>query len=96
MKRTNSNKIGTLIEEFIKEQGLEEGLQRVRIFQAWDLIVGAQFAQYTTAKFFSNGTLYCTINSSMVRNQLYFRKDDIVAQLNKMLNGQIITKLVLK
>ena len=96
MQRTNTNKISTLLEEFVKEQGLEDGLLRVRIFHTWDLIVGEQFAKHTSSKFYSNGTLYCTINSSMVRNQLYFRKDDIIAQLNKMLNQQFVNNLVLR
>ncbi len=96
MLRTNSNKIGALLEEFIKEEGLEEGLERVRIYQCWNLVVGEQFAQYTSSKYYSNGTLFCTIKSSMVRNQLYFMKDDILAQMNKMLNGTVVRNLVLR
>ena len=60
------------------------------------LIVGENGARETSGKYFKDGTLYCTINSSIVRSQLYYRKEDIIAQLNKMLNSDIVKKLILK
>ncbi len=96
MQRTNANKISLLIEQFIKEQGLAEGLERVRIFRAWDLVVGETVAKATSNKFFKDGVLYCTINSSIIRTHLYYNKEDILAKLNKMLQSDIINKIVLK
>ncbi len=96
MKRENTQLISAILKEFIKEEHLEDGLQRVRIFQAWDLIVGEAGAKATSNKFFRDGILYCTVNSSIIRTQLYYRKEDIVAQMNKMLNGEIVLKLILK
>ena len=96
MKRENTQLIKAIIEEFIKEERLEEGLNRTRLFKAWDLVVGEIGAKATTNKFFKNGVLYCTINSSMIRTQMYYRKEDIIAHMNKMLNGPTVTKLILK
>ncbi len=97
MKRENTQLISEILKEFIKEEHLEEGLERVRVFQAWDLVVGATGAKATSNKFFRDGILYCTISSSIVRTQLYYQKDAIVAQLNKLLNNSTpITKLILK
>ena len=96
MKRENTQLIKSIIEEFIKEEHLEEGLNRARLFKAWDLFVGEIGANATTGKYFKDGVLYCTINSSMLRTQMYYRKDDIIAHMNKMLNETIVTKLILK
>lgn len=96
MKRENTQLIKAIIEEFIKEERLEEGLNRTRLFKAWDLVVGEIGAKATTNKFFKDGVLYCTINSSMIRTQMYYRKEDIIAHMNKMLNGPTVTKLILK
>lgn len=96
MKRENTQLIKTILQEFIKEEHLEDGLQRVRIFKVWDLVVGEAGARATSNKFFRDGTLYCTITSSIVRTQLYYRKDDIAAQMNRMLSGNIISKIILK
>ena len=96
MKRENTQLIKDVLQEFIKEERLEDGLQRVRIFGAWDLVVGDAGARATTNKFFRDGVLYCTINSSIIRTQLYYRKDDIALQMNKMLNDNIVSKIILK
>ena len=71
-------------------------MERVRIFKTWDLIVGDAGARATSGKFFKDGILYCTITSSIIRSQLYYRKEDIVVLMNKMLNSDIIKKLILK
>ena len=96
MKRENTQLISVILKEFIKEEHLEEGLEGLRIFKSWDLIVGDAGARATSNKFFKDGVLYCTISSSIVRTQLYYRKDDIVVLMNRMLNGEIVKKLVLK
>ena len=89
MKRENTQLIKDVLQEFIKEERLEDGLQRVRISGAWDLVVGDAGARATTSKFFRDGILYCTINSSIIRTQLYYRKEEIVLMINKMLNDNI-------
>ncbi|MBQ7772669.1 MAG: DUF721 domain-containing protein [Bacteroidales bacterium] len=96
MKRENTQLISAIIKEYIKEAHLEEGLQRVRIFQTWDIVVGEAGAKATSNKFFKDGILYCTISSSIVRTQLYYRREDIAAQINKMLGSNIVSKIILK
>lgn len=96
MKRENTQKLATIIAQFIKEEGLEEGLKRTRVFNTWDIVVGEAGARATVNKFLRDGVLYCTINSSMVRTQLYYRKEDIVSQINSLLSSEIVKKLVLK
>lgn len=96
MKRENTQLIKDILQEFIKDEHLEDGLQRVRIFRTWDLVVGEAGARATTNKFFRDGILYCTINSSIVRTQLYYRKEDIALQMNKMLNDSLVSKIILK
>lgn len=96
MKQENSKIISLVIAEYIREMGLEDGLQRVRIFRTWDLVVGERVAKATSYKFYKGGILYCTINSSMIRMQLSYRKSDIIAQINKMLSANLINNIVLK
>ena len=96
MKRENTQLISVILKEFIKQEQLEDGLERLRIFKTWDLIVGDTGARATTNKFFRDGVLYCTISSSIIRTQLFYRREDIVSMMNKMLNGDVVKKLILK
>ena len=74
-----------VIDEFIKSAKLSSGLNTQRVFAAWDACSGA--APFTLKRFFRGGTLYVTLNSSVVRNQLYFQKDTLVEKMNAWLSG---------
>ena len=83
MPRKQAQTMEELISEYIRQMKLTPRLNRERIFAAWDEASGA--GRYTVARYFNNGTLYCTIGSSMVRNQLYFQKDVILETMNEIL-----------
>lgn len=96
MQRTNTNKMALLIEQFIKEEGLAEGLRTVRIYKAWDLAVGDFFKAHTVSKYYNNGVLHCTFDSSMVRNQLHMMQEDIIAKINHQMGSEVVTRLVFR
>lgn len=109
----NGNRIGRkeaqgmeeLVTQFISEMKLTSGFNRQRVFEAWDVVSGA--SGYTVDRFFRDGNLYCTISSSVVRNQLYFQRDVLVRKMNEFLDkdsmmvrdsddGPVIRNLILK
>ena len=96
IQRTNTTNLSVLIDHFIKEQGLEEGLKQVRIFKAFDILIGVKGSKFVGNKYFKNGILYCNVTSSMFRTNLEFQKCEIISKLNKMLNEEIITDIVLR
>lgn len=94
-----------LIAQYIREMKLASGINCQRVFEAWDKVSGA--SAYTVGRFFRDGMLYCTISSSVVRNQLYFQKDILVEKMNEYLDkdellvrdnleGPVIRNLILK
>ena len=72
-----------LVSEYIREMKLTSGLDRQRVFAAWNEVSGA--SRYTIGLYFRNGMLYCTLSSSMVRSQLYFQKELILKKMNDLL-----------
>ena len=94
-----------LIAQYIREMKLSSGFNCLRIFEAWDVVSGA--SRYTIDRFFRDGMLYCTISSSVVRNQLYFQRDVLVKKMNEYIDkdemfvrdakdGPVIKNLILK
>lgn len=68
------------VDDFIREMKIAAGLNTRIIFSAWDEISGA--AEFTSSRFFRDGTLYIGLKSSVVRNNLYFRSDSIIKAIN--------------
>jgi len=93
---TKGNRIGRkeaqgmmeLVEQYIREMKLTSGFNRQRVFEAWDVVSGA--SRYTVDRFFRDGMLYCTISSSVVRNQLYFQRDILVRKMNEYLRSDAV------
>jgi hypothetical protein len=77
-----------LVRAYIKSMRLAPGLNTQRIFAAWDACSGA--APFTLRRFFRSGTLYITVSSSVVRNQLYFQRDLLVEKMNAWLSGDTL------
>ena len=96
MKRENAKKLEVLIEQFVRSEGLSEGLLRVRIFEAWDIVVGTDVAKCTGNKFFKDGKLFCSIGSSVIRSQLWFQRDTIRDDINSLLSGDHVKEIILK
>ena len=78
-----------LIEEYIREMKLSAGLGRLRVFAAWDQVSGA--ASCTLAKYLKKNILYCNISSSALRQQLYYRKAEILHGMNELLKEDNIS-----
>lgn len=73
-----------LVKEYIKSMKLSAGLNTQRIFAAWDACSGA--APFTLKRFFRGGKLYITLSSSVIRNQLYFQKAELMEKMNTFLS----------
>ena len=72
-----------LVQMFIRSMKLSAGLNTRRIFEAWDQASGA--SRYTLRRYFRDGKLHITLNSSMVRSQLGFQKTELVDRINEIL-----------
>ena len=71
------------IQEYLKAAKLSSGLNTQRIFAAWDAASGA--GRYTVRRFFRDGRLYITVDSSVVRSQLSFQRDVLIEKINALL-----------
>ena len=74
-----------LVQLFIRSMKLSAPLNTRRIFDAWDQASGA--SRYTLRRYFRDGKLYVTLNSSMVRNQLGFQRAARVDRINEILRS---------
>lgn len=83
LKRKTAASIGDLMMEYIKHSPLAPQLNSRRIFEAWDAASGAE--RYTIRRFFRDGKLYITVNSSVVCSQLQFQRDVLVEKMNEIL-----------
>ncbi len=83
INRKNAVSMEEAMMEFLKATRLGSQHNTHLVFKAWDDASGA--AKYTLKRYFRDGKLYITLNSSVIRNQLSFQKDSIVEKINGIL-----------
>ena len=96
MERKDIQRIGSLMEQFIKANNLEEGLARYRLIKSWNELLGVTVAKKTRSLRIRNRKLYVTLHSSVVRHELEMIKDSIVPKLNEAAGMKVIDGIVLK
>jgi hypothetical protein len=85
IRRKEALTMEEVVEEYVKSAKMAAGLNTQRIFTAWDECSGA--GPFTLKKYFRSGTLYITLSSSVVRNQLSFQKEALIGKMNVWLSG---------
>ena len=85
VRRKEALTMEEVIEEYIKSAKIASGLNTQRIFAAWDECSGA--GPFTLKRYFRSGTLYVTLSSSVIRNQLSFQKEALIEKMNACLSG---------
>lgn len=89
--------VGDMISDYLKQNGMMTGgLLAGKVLRCWEKALGGSVAKATMDKHFSNGTLYITMSSSIVRNVLMQDREAIIKRINEEAGGEYVKKLVLK
>lgn len=96
-KRHNSHiPMSDALGEFIKENKLQKGMDKVNAKDAWVKLMGNGVNNYTTAVELRNETLFVSLSSSVLREELSLGKTKIIAMLNEELGKELVKKIVLR
>lgn len=97
MKRNNEHlKLSDVLKEFVDENRLQEGLDKVDVKEAWSSLMGNGVNHYTTNVQLKRDTLYVDLSSSVLREELSYGKEKIITMLNDHLGKQLIQKIILR
>ena len=81
------------INRFLKNKGLEKGVNQQNAIIIWEDIVGKTIASNTTAKTVEHGILTIKTASPSWRQELVFKKHDIIERLNAKLGKNTIREI---
>jgi len=96
-KRNNEHvSIKDVLKDFVDTNNLQTGLDKVNVADTWANLMGNGVNNYTTAIQLKRDTLYVQLSSSVLREELSYGKDKIIAMLNESLGKDIIQKLVFR
>jgi len=97
MPRHNEHiSLSDALKEFIKENKLETGMDKVNVKDVWVSLMGNGVNNYTTDVQLKNTTLYVSLSSSVLREELSYGKEKIIKMINEELGKELVKSLVLR
>lgn len=92
MFRRPVENLDKLLNQFLREEGLETPLLQRRLLAAWDEVAGTVVSRYTGSKFIRNQTLFVQITNPALRAELAMKRCELLVKLNQKAGGtQIVT-----
>jgi predicted nucleic acid-binding Zn ribbon protein len=96
MRRKNTELLSEIIRQMLKDQHLEKPLYEKRIIDAWTSVLGPQIEKYTSHLEIKNAILYVSINSAVLRHDLFLSREGIKNALNKEVGHEVINSIVFR
>lgn len=92
----NESAIGDILNEIIKTNKLEPGLNQISVADAWKNLMGNGVNNYTKNVLLKGSTLYVELTSAVLREELSYGKDKIIRMINEELGKEIVKDVVLR
>ncbi|MFP2996428.1 DUF721 domain-containing protein [Spongiivirga sp. MCCC 1A20706] len=98
MKKRNREEqtIGDVLKDFVSTNKLEKGLDQVQVKDIWTQMMGQAVAAYTDDVQLKGSTLYISLRSAPLREELSYGKQKIIDMINQEIGKSLVSKLVLR
>ena len=95
-KNFEPKKLEDVLQNFIDQKPLKEGITQVRLVLAWKEVMGNNVQAYTDQIYLVGKRLYVQLRSAPLKNELYFSQKAILEKLNEQLGEAVISKLIFR
>lgn len=96
LRKNSTQSITDVLGEIMNERKIRKGIMENRAVAYWEQVMGKSVARLTTNVYFKYGTLYISLNSSVVRGELIMMKDKIINNMNEAIGSNTVRNIVFK
>jgi hypothetical protein len=95
-RQSNESSISEVLQQFIQQNKLETGMDKIDVEKAWKSLMGKGVNSYTQEVILKGSTLYVKLTSAVLREELSYGKQKIIAMINEELKKEIVKEVVLR
>lgn len=95
-RQSNESPISDVLKQFIQVNKLEAGMDKIDVEQAWASLMGNGVNSYTQEVILKGSTLYVKLTSAVLREELSYGKQKIIAMINEELRKEIVKEIILR
>lgn len=93
---SNEGSIGDVLKEFIEKNKLQSGMDKIDVEAAWKSLMGNGVNSYTKEVVLKGTTLYVSLTSAVLREELSYGKQKIIKMINEELGKEVIKDVILR
>lgn len=93
---SNEGTIGDVLKQFIEKNKLQQGMDKIDVQDAWKSLMGNGVNTYTKEVVLKGSTLYVSLTSAVLRQELSYGKEKIVKMINEEIGKEVITDVILR
>lgn len=96
MRRTKTMLVGDVLKEFFSRPYVAAKVAEGRLPDTWREIVGDRVADLTTSLKLENHVLTAHISSSVVRSELFYRRESLMQEINRISGVRLVNVVIIK
>ncbi len=96
MRRTNEMLLGDALKEFFAQPHIAAKLAEAHLPETWRTVVGDRAADCTSQLRLERHILYAHISSSAIRSELFYRRDALAAEINRVAGLRLVNVVIIK
>lgn len=93
---SNEASIGDVLKQFIETNKLQSGMDKIDVEDAWKSLMGNGVNSYTKEVVLKGTTLYVSLTSAVLREELSYGKQKIIKMINDELGKEVIKEVILR
>lgn len=90
IRKENIQSLGDALQALVQSLGIEQQVERYRIFDIWNDVVGQQVAKVAQPERIISGVLIVAVSNAPWRTELTFRKKEILEKIHERTNSKSI------
>ncbi len=96
MRRNNINTLGQVIKKLMRNNKLSKRLDDLNVLDVWNNIIGKDLEKYIKSTKLVDDKLHVKLRSSIVKNEISYKKTELIKRINEKLSKVVIKDIILK
>jgi hypothetical protein len=96
VRNHHESPLGDIVKQFTEEYRLKDKLNQVEVVRIWELCMGPVISKNTREIKFKDGTLQIRIASAPLKQELEFRKKEIITRLNDEMGTELVLDVIIR
>lgn len=95
MKQGKTLKLDEIVALYLKQMGLSQKFKEREVCQVWPEVVGGMIASRTKSIRVSEGKIFVSFTSAVVKQEMMMVKEGLIKALNEKIGEEVIKEIVI-